>query len=331
MIAREAECREIWEIAQYLPAHLRSQVGYPMLTVDQARTSLFKIFAIQNTRTEHSLEGFPDVLEWYDPATGKMMPQNTIPQPLPPGAKVYKRKQMPVERAAELLGQCDKFTPVSPEIIIAFLSHTQRKVVVEDSGEIIFRHQGRDYVFRSPGYEIPPGTKLLGYHHEDDPAYLHLTDAKGGVAGTWLRIDRIRANDKDALAKMIQYTAGALKMAREAAEELAAPERAELESLRSRNAELMASADCHQVVDPAPQSVEPATSTVARVLTAAIAKRDADQQQTKADATADAKLAREQGQAAIDALLSPRIDADADANALKRHASTDDFLNAISK
>lgn len=277
--AREAEAREIWRLAQYLGESLRGQQEFPLLTLAQAREQLFRIFTWQNQRTEHELEGFAELLEWFDGT--QWQPQATYPGGDVP---IRRRKEAPLERAGRLVAGLE-WSRVSPDIIAAFYEHLQREVRVSEAGEITFRHEGAELVFASQrGSGAPalvPGTKLLAYFHPDDPRWLTLTNGKGGIVGVWQRRDRIRIHDSDALASEIRRTTAVLNAAKAAAAELAAPERAELEALRARNAERMQFADFTDVSAAPGASVRPTvTNGVAAGLTAlqASVKAEAAQQ-----------------------------------------------------
>lgn len=219
--SRADEAVEIWSMAEQLPAHLRGSERYPILTLNQAREHLFRICNAQNERTDHKLQGFEEVVERI-------------------GDRLVKRMESPIERAARLVNAVNgQWSPVSPAIIAAFYEHTERLVEVKPNGEISFQHDGRSYTFAHIGTPIIPGTRVLGYFHPDDPAYLHLTDGRGGVLGTWLRRTGVEFGDQEGLAAAMRYTAIAREAARAAANKLAEPQRAELEAMRAHNAELM--------------------------------------------------------------------------------------------
>ena len=230
LAAREKECSLIWQAAQEMPAGLRARLiqefGYPLLTVQQARRELVKVFSIRNTRTDHNLEGFEPVLE------------NRAGQ-------ILKRMETPSERAKRL---CEglQFTPVSPEIITAFYEHTQRAVIVSHAGEIEFSHEGRKLTFSNPILDgggrqttATPGQKLLAYYHPDDPRFLHLTDGAGRIVGTWMRRALVKSNDRFALAEAMRLQASALKAAKARATELNSGEVTRLNAMRERNARLL--------------------------------------------------------------------------------------------
>lgn len=326
ILSRSKECEVIWKMTQHLPENLRGQVGYSLLSIDQARRELFRIFGIRNHRSDHTMEGFETILEWYNPATGKLCPQNTAPHPLPAGAYVVKRKEMPVERAERLVrAACadgKSWTPVSPSIITAFFEHTQRPVTVQPNGLISFTIEGRPIEFApSSGPAIVPGTKLLAYYHQDDPAYLHLTDGAGRIVGTWLR--RGLVDSQDSLQAAIRYSQAALRAAREQAAQLAAPEVAELEQMRARNAELLAT---NTFIDTAPaleaqsttESPRPITSTVAAALAATGTERRRIRKEQQAAAAA-----------AAEDLLASTSDGAASARRSEAQAAANDLLNAI--
>lgn len=291
LAAREKECQEIALLSEFLPEHLRGQLGYSLLDVAQAREHLFKIFTFQNSRDDHALEGFGDVIEWWDGNVWR--PQNTAPML---DVKLRKRREMPIERAARLVSG-HMFTPVSPEIITAFYEHTARPVRIEPNGEIEFSHENRKLYFANPqrSPRLGEGAKLLAYFHPDDPAFLHLTDGKGGIVGTWVQRNRIKSNDAEAIAQAIAHQARAMKAAREHADALNAPERAALDEMRARNAQLLESNSFVDVASASnPQSAirnAPLSSPVAAGL-AATKKQTAAAKQAQADEAELAAQAR---------------------------------------
>ena len=226
LAARESECIAIWKTFSAFPAglreRLRDEAGYPLLTLRQARQELVNIFSIRNNRTDHNLEGFEEVLENL-------------------GGEIRKRMESPLERMQRLCAGL-KFDLVSPEIIAAFYEHTQRAVTVTNAGEIEFSHESRKLTFANPGtVHLVPGRKVLCYFHPDDPRYLHLTDGKGSVLGTWLRRALVRTNDRVALSEAIHHSESALKAAKETAARLESGEVARLGAMRQHNDQLIQS------------------------------------------------------------------------------------------
>lgn len=219
--ARAGEAGEIWQMREQLPEHLRGSEQYPILTLNQAREHLFRICNAQNERTDHALQGFEEVVERI-------------------GEKLVKRMESPMERAARLVRSVQgDWTPINPAIITTFYEHAIRNVVVKDNGEIEISVDGRSQIFAHAGNPLVPGTKALAYFNPDDPAFLHLTDARGGILGTWVRRNRVATGDPESLAAAMRYTHIAREAARIAANELAAPQRAELEAMRDHNEKLM--------------------------------------------------------------------------------------------
>lgn len=230
--ARADEAVEIYKFRELLPEHLRGQEKYPLLTLSQAREHLFRIFNAQNERTQHSLQGFEKIAERV-------------------GDQIVTRMESPMERAARLVRAVrGDWTPVSPLVVRAFYEHTERIITVRDNGEIAIDVDGRTHTFAHGGVPLLPGTKALAYFHPDDPAFLHLTDGRGAMLGTWVRRALVKYGDQDALAAAMRYTHLALETAREAANQLAAPQRAELEAMRAHNAELMKLAEFTDVTAP---------------------------------------------------------------------------------
>ena len=224
--AREKECVLIWKAVEEMPAglreRLRAEFGYPLLTLPQARRELVRVFNLRNARTDHNMEGFE-----------KIVVRNSQ------GDEVQ-RMESPAERMVRL---CEglQFDAVSPEILCAFYEHTQRARRVEEDGHIRFTHEGRLLEFCPPGadYALRVGTKVLGYFHPDNPRFLHLTDGRGGILGTWLRRALVRHDDRVAIAEAIALQASALKVAKARAAELNGGETQRLAGMRERNARLM--------------------------------------------------------------------------------------------
>jgi hypothetical protein len=277
--ARTKEAVEIWQLAKHLPAHLRGAEQYPILTISQSREHLFRIFNEQNERTEHELEGFDEIVVRV-------------------GDKLTKRMQSPIERAAMLIQQVKgDWTPVNPAIVTTFYEHTEKLVVVKPNGEIEFQQDGQQNIFAPGETPLPPGTKALAYYLPDDPALVYLTDGKGCFLGIWARRNRVAFGDKDALASAMRYTHIAREAARAAANQLAAPERAELEAMRAHNAELMKLNEFTDVT-PAPESRVEGRESKATVgapigaaLTTVSATAKADVKRAKKKATAEATAA----------------------------------------
>jgi hypothetical protein len=326
--SRAKEAAQIWQTTQHLPTHLRNQVGYPILTINQAREHLFRVFKLQNERTEHALQGFEDIVECWDATRNLWVPQsqsttvgtidgvgshlfvsstNSEHRPLagdrstPVTARV--RKESPIERCSRLIAPyLDKWTNVSPDIITAFYEHTARETKVKDNGLIEFRIDGNLIEFMpvtpSPNNApcgLAPGTRVLAYYHPDDPAFLHLTDGQGRILGTWIR--RGRAGDRDTLQAAIRYSQSALKAAKATAAEYDAPERQRLEALRTRNAELLDSSTFTDVVGTtstssplSSPSASPLSSPIATALTQSKAAVKAAAKQ-RAETTEDARAA----------------------------------------
>jgi hypothetical protein len=288
LASRAKEAREIWESAHLLPPHLRSGVGYPLLTVGQAKDHLWRVFRLQNERTGHDLQGFDDVAEYLDLTSGEWR-QGACPV----GAQARRRRESPLERCARLsqpfLGQ---WSQVGPDIIRAFYEHTVRAVVVKPSGMIEFRVDDRSVEFAPPGqtHALVPGTKALGYSHPDDPRFLHISDAQGRILGTWLRRDR--TGDRESVTEAIRYQAAALRAARATADTYAADERAALEQMRADNATLLAResfVDVAEVNEPGEVLRSPlaAALTQARPAVKRAAQADADSARAAMDALMD--------------------------------------------
>lgn len=251
LAAREKECVTLWNAAQEFPAglceRLVAEFGYPLLTLQQARKELSRIFNLRNTRTDHTLEGFDKIL-------------------VQEGGRIIKRMEMPAERAKKLCAGLT-FDRVSPEIIAAFYEHTERVRPVEQNGEIQFHHEGKLISFVNAGSAaILPGTKVLCYYHPDDPRYLHLTSGKGEVLGTWLRKALVKNGDRVALSEAIHHSAAALKTAKAYAEQINAGETTRLTAMRERNHQLIQTNTFVDVTPSAAQGGRMVSSPVAAAM-----------------------------------------------------------------
>ncbi len=305
LAARERECELIYHAADELPAGLRERLiqefGYPLLTLQQARKHLANGFNIRNQRTDHNLEGFEQIL------------QNV-------GGTIVRRMESPAERAERLVRECGApFSPVSPEIVMAFYAHTQRSVVVTPAGEIEFTHEGRKLTFAAGGgTPLRPGAKALAYYHPDDPRFLHLTDGSGRILGTWLRRALVKAGDTAALSEAMRLQASALKAAKARATELNRGELARLDTMRARNAQLLAESTFVDVAAAAPISADSITSPVAAHLAGA--------REAAADISArHHAAATREGRAAAADILAPAAEDEPISNA------GDDLLDALSQ
>jgi hypothetical protein len=270
LAAREADAVAIWRTIQLLPGEQRGRAQFPILTIAQSRQHLWNVLRWMNARTAHRLEGFDEVVEWYDQASGLWRNQaeqtDEAAQQLATGSlPVRTRMESPYERAAKLIRATvdagGKFKQVSPDIIAAFFKHSQRWEVVEDSGEIKLTIDKKTVRFRPlSGTEVLPliGTKLLTHLNEEDPQYLYCTDGKGAIVGIWVRRDR--SSNQDELVEQLRYTQTALTAARAHADELGAREHERLEAVHRSNAELLG--EYVQVAEAQPATRQ-ATSDIA--------------------------------------------------------------------
>lgn len=255
LAAREKETTETLKLGDQLPPHLRGKMGYSLLTLEEARANLLRIFDEQNRRDDHDLEGFETVLEWRPNISSAWQSRDTAPDPLPETAEIRPRKESPTERATRLCQGC-KFERVSPVALRTFFENTERLVRVNDCGEIEFTSEKRSLVFADPngpgpsGGPLAPGTECLAFFHLEDPAFLHLVAIKGGAyLGTWIQRARVKHGDREAIAEAARYTQAALKAQKEEAARLLAPEREEREERLASNAALVSQ---HEFIDVAP-------------------------------------------------------------------------------
>jgi hypothetical protein len=226
-------------------------------------------------------------LEWFDQASGQW--KDRAQWQGVADAKWRKRKERPVERAARLIAG-HQWEFVSPEIIVAFLKHTARlRPIANDAGEIKTTVEGTELTFApSSNAVVPaPDTKVLCHFNENDPALLHVTTGRGAILGTWYRRGRNTGKDEEALNNAFRYTATALAAATARAEQLAAPERARLESIRAHNAELERGNDFIEIAQPTlPPADSQLSSPVAHALATtapAVKRRVKNEQQEQAE------------------------------------------------
>ena len=291
LAARGKETVQIWQTSQQLPEHLRKEVGYPILTLAQAREHLFRCFQLQNERTEHDLQGFEEVVEIWDGQ--RWTNQAVAPRVENQKSKIKIRQESPLERCARLVAPYrDQWRQISPDIITAFYEHTIRQVIVKTNGLIVDR--GIEFMPPNPQPSTlnpQPGAKLLAYSHPDDPAYLHLTDGRGRIVGTWLR--RSLAHDRDTLQTAIRYSQSALSAAKEVAADYATAERERLEAMRAKNAELLQANTFVEVARPQFPALKSEISNVRSPAATALASVPRTRRQTQDTRAADEALASE--------------------------------------
>ncbi len=283
--ARLDECAQTWELRKLLPEHLQGREQYTVLIPAEARRHLTQIFLNQNFRHDHAIEGFEQIVEWFDEAAGQWRDRSQWQ-----GGDVVKwnkRKEKPVERASRLIAGHD-WEFVSPDVIIAFLKHTVKHRPVEDGGEITLTLEGALMTFApAQNANVPaPTTKVLCYFNENDAAFLHVSTGRGAILGTWYRRGRNTGKDEEALQQAFRYTANALKTAQSRAEQLAEPQRDRLEAIRAHNAELERGNDFIEITDSAQLSTHDSqlSSPLASALASAApaekqrAKKETEQQ-----------------------------------------------------
>jgi hypothetical protein len=290
--ARCDEAREICAASRNLPEHLRNEVKYPLPTLARAR-ELFREFSIQqNFRRDHNIEDFQEVMEWWDGSKWQLCCDRTPP---PAGAQLQARKEMPVERALRLIRAVEKWDRTSPDVVITFLEHSQRWEKIEANGEIKMTWRKRDLVFSNPGSRLEEGARVLCYHNEQEPEFLHVTTGDGRYLGCWSLRGRGAFLDREALAQAMRYTHAAREAARTIAGELAAPQRAALDDMRTHNSELLRP---FEVVTDAPTATARlGTNVIAQSLEAVKASaagiRKAKQAEEKFVRTAGVKAAND--------------------------------------
>jgi hypothetical protein len=304
LAAREAEAVATWKTTQLLPVELRSRAQFPVLTLAQSRAHLFTVLRWMNSRTEHRLEGFDEVVEWYDTTQGLWRNQNELSAECGTrNVECRTRMESPYERAAKLirasLAMGEQFKRVSPDIIAAFFTHSQRFTTVTASGEIKIEHDRKTITFRPAGdYAVQPGTELLTHLNEEDPVCLYCTDGKGAMVGLWLRRDRSASHDE--LIEQLRYTQSKLTAAREQADELGTQERERLEAMRQHNAELLGESGFVQVTEP-----QPATKQIASGLATEMNSLQASAKSLAADQKKRAKQLQQFEGDASDLLTEP--------------------------
>lgn len=287
--ARVDECEKIWtELRPSLPEHLQGKERYHLLIPSEARAHLTQAFVKQNFRYDHSIEGFDQVLEWFDGQNWQDRSTWTGQD----GVKWRKRMERPVERAARLIVG-HTWDHVSPAAIVSFMRHTARMRPIEQGGEIKTKFDNTLYTFApAENANVPaPKTDVLCYFNENDPAFLHVTDGSGTFYGTWYRRGRNTGKDEQALKDAFRYTASALAAVQERAEELATPTRQRAEAIRAHNTELERGNELIVVSNPElPVADLTQASPIAHALATAVpaekqrAKKAKDQKLEKANA-----------------------------------------------
>ncbi len=279
--SREKETKDIEAAFAAESQDIRALVRRPVLTVDEARRVVNHIFARCNTRTDHDLEGFTDMLEWRMAPAGELpgnwQPIASLPHPAPESAQIRQRKQTPLERILELHA-ATRWERVPGSALAIFYSTSQRLVEVNAAGEVTFDFARREYTFRPPAPEfgLPAGTRLLAYFAPHEPRFVHLMRRAPhcGYVGTWARRERIGIHDQDGLAREMEYTQSALKAARTTVAALQSGDRRQLDDIRAHNADLLAEAHARreaidatvtplELDDPGSVPASPAAAAVA--------------------------------------------------------------------
>jgi hypothetical protein len=319
--ARENETREVLELNNLLSPELRIRLQYPVLTLEQARVELNRIFGNINNRTDHKLEGFEWVWEWRIDAQHPWQPIHTMPPEIssvPGSYETQKRKHSPHERMIQLTRGLE-WHRVSDSILVHFFRDSQKIVTVNDRGEIDFDVDGKSYTFLNPtrsvldcGSPLPlspilPGQKYLAYFHAAELDFIHLTKLPPheGYVATWPRRERVRNGDERALQEAMRYTEAARKAEFETLNARHADEARANEERRQQNAALLAEhqanqqaieVNMHQVAPSHSLTVSQShslSSPIAAALDAARTSK-AQHKQTKKDfaALADAALSK---------------------------------------
>jgi Mg/Co/Ni transporter MgtE len=141
-------------------------------------------------------------------------------------------------------------------------------VRIKASGEVEFTFEGRKLVFAPTDVGGYAARKALGYFSPNDPQFLHVTDGKGAIVGTWYRRERVAHADHEALSQAMRYTAHALKAAQEETARLLAPEREQLEEMREHNAELEKAAEFIEITQAPSSTIQHPSPVAAGLLTA---------------------------------------------------------------
>lgn len=239
--AREKEAVNIWKLAQHLPAHLRGQAQYPLITMEQLRGLLDERFAQMANRTGHQMQGFERIEEWS--TDGKHWhPLAAFPDDEPERFERRSRWESPKERAMRAVAPYAAQWRRAPAWALAsLLRDSQRMATVSEAGEIEFQYQLRKYTFAPPApeYRLRPKLRVLVHTDRVYLKFAYLLDESGRVLGCWPRREAVRAGDGDALRAAIEYSRGMVADARAKVHEDTAGQRAELEAMRAHNAGLL--------------------------------------------------------------------------------------------
>lgn len=273
LAAREAETRAIWAVSRTLSPEAQDQIEYSIYTLNQARTVLNAAFHIMNTREQHELEGFDEVVIGRPHPGEPWRPVSKIKAELPLDWEFSSRRESPVERMKRLITGLE-WSRVPRSTLVHFYRDSHKRVCVNEAGEITFAHEKRDYVFVRPadGQRYRAGDEFLAYFHPRELDLLHLTQLPphGGYVASWARRDRVRVGDGKALSEALEYTKGALQAEQAHLHEVCKPEAQALQAMRAHNAEVIAGESAIQVRDMNPViEAYPAVCTAAESATAA--------------------------------------------------------------
>src|SRR5581483_753921 len=221
---RSIELRALVEAQRRLPANLAREFRMPYFNLEQASAAVAEIFARLNSRTDHRIKDFEDVLEWRLTPHEQWRPYAEL-LAVPPAVREHvltnKRREQPIERWNRLRAGV-RFYQLHATAVPVLLE--EQALARFENGEIKFRHEGKDYLFspytpanRETLAQLEQREKYLAYFDgaalAADPRdgytdaaqqCIFLTDGKGRYIGQLWRTHGISRKDRAAGSAAIE-------------------------------------------------------------------------------------------------------------------------------
>lgn len=202
---RMEEAKALIKAGQFLPPELRRKMALPFLNIYEAKESMEMILRRLNHRADHRLEAFEEVLEWREKALEQWRPAHDlagVSAELADCLIYRKRLETPLERFHRL-AQGMIFTKIHHSCLPRILEE-HRTVTVQKPGEIAFEILGKRRIWRDlDNAELTAGSEFLAYYDAQDPAWIHLTNAKGAYVASLPEVKAVRRDDAAALKEAI--------------------------------------------------------------------------------------------------------------------------------
>lgn len=227
-----------------------------------------RIFDFLERRTQHSMQGFPEIRDYLLPdrsravtrAEAQRLPKEVIVQCTP-----QPRRQSPLERWEELTAGTEWVKPAEHALTLLLLTPKRCKL---NNLRITFSHLSEGYTFAdadSPVMALSEGTEFLGYFDPAQPNRLYCTTLDGKYVGPVRRRGAVDIRDREAIAaEQGEITRLITKHVLAPVRERHASEDSALEKLKADNAAKLAA----WLPQPPPATAKGETGVTARLANA---------------------------------------------------------------